>query len=188
MKTRGALALLALAVAFFVSAPAARAADDPNSFDDPGVHFKPPEGWERLPIAQPQDPGAAGNEGRPLAVWAFHKGQGDQRVISLSIKSYDGDLDGLERSHESEMRNGTDGLFVDKRESTKLANGMPAYWLRTSEGSDIGKYYRRYEWIVWDGQRSVILTLVGRQGDFDDKFAKDAMSSLYVVAYPRRRA
>jgi hypothetical protein len=188
MRIRGFLALLALVAACFVTAPAARSADDPLAFDDPGMHFRPPDGWERLPTP-PLPPGSTMgiNETAPVAAWVFHSGKIDQRVITVNIRSYDGDLDALERSHESDLRNATDGLFVDKHDLTKLSNGMPAYWLRTSEGSEIGKYYRRYEWVVFDGHRSILVTYLGRQGDFSDKDAKEAMASLYVVVYPRDR-
>jgi len=186
MTTRGAIALLALAAAFFVGVPAT-AATDPLSFDDPGMHFRPPDPWERVPLVNKDGEAPPPDSGGPVAAWVYHRGKPDQRVITVVIKSYDGTLEDLERSTESEMRNGTDGLFVDKHELTKLSNGMPAFWLRTSEGSDIGKYLRRYEYIVFDGQRSIIVAMVGHQGDFEEKDAKEAMASLYVVAYPRGR-
>jgi hypothetical protein len=186
MTTRSAVALLALAATFLVGAPSARAASDPLSFDDPGMHFRPPDGWERVPLTKEGATPPPDSDG-PVAIWVFDRGKADQRIIQITIKPYDGDLDALEHETEATMRNNTDGLFVDKHELTKLNNGMPAFWLRTSEGSDIGKYFRRYEYIVFDGQRSIIVAMVGHQGDFEEKDAKAALDSLYVVAYPRGR-
>jgi hypothetical protein len=77
---------------------------------------------------------------------------------------------------------------VDKREQTKLANGMPAYWLKVSQGSKAGQFQRRYELVVYDGTRAIIVAFVGRSGDFDEKEARDALASLYVVLYPRSRS
>jgi hypothetical protein len=188
MTIRGALALLSLAAAFLLGTPSAHAATtDPLSFDDPGMHFRPPDGWERVPILNKDGEAPAADYGGPAAVWVFDRGKADQRIIEITIKRYQGSLDELEHETESTMRNGTDGLFIDKHELTKLENGMPAYWMRTSEGSDIGKYFRRYQYIVYDGQRSIIVALVGHQGDFEEKDAKAALSSLYVVAYPGPR-
>jgi hypothetical protein len=186
MRIRRSVALLALVFACVAVAPPVRAADDPLSFDDPGIHFRPPDGWTR--VSTPPAGGPMGtSESSPVAAWSFNEGKIDQRVITINIRRADGDLETMERQHEAELRDATDGLFVDKRELTKLSNGMPAYWLRTSQGSDIGKYYRRWEWLVYDGSRSIFVTLLGRQGDFDDDFAKKALASLYVVAYPRDR-
>ena len=186
MTTRGALTLLALVAAFFVGVSPAHAATDPLSYDDPGMHFKPPDGWERVPLTKDGEPPPSTTEG-PVAVWVFDRGKIDQRVISISVKPYEGALEGLERETESDMRNNTDGLFVDKHQLLKLGNGMPAYWIRTSEGSELGKYFRRYEYLVYDGQRSIQVAMVGHQGDFEEKDAHAALDSLYVVAYPRAR-
>ncbi len=38
-----------------------------------------------------------------------------------------------------------------------------------------------------DTKRGITVAYVGRQGDFDEKDAKAALASLYVVVYPRSR-
>jgi hypothetical protein len=187
MKLRPIAALLGLLFACLWLAPAARAADDPLSFDDPGMHFKAPDGWERFPLQESgENPGGQAGSA-PIAVWGFHVGKGDQRVISIVIRSSDEGLETIERQHEADLRDQGDGVFIDKHELTKLENGMPAYWVRSSSGTDAGKFYRRYEWVVFDGKRSIFVTLLGKQGDFDDAYAKAALKSLYVVAYPGAR-
>jgi hypothetical protein len=65
---------------------------------------------------------------------------------------------------------------------------MPAYWLKSSQGSEVGKYLRRYEMIVFDGRRAIVVSYMGRQGDFEEKEARDTMASLYIVAFPHGRS
>jgi len=177
---------LGLAIGFaFALGTAARAADS-LSFDDPGMHFTAPAGWTRVDQGPAYGGPSDAQADAPAAVFVYHQSQNDQRTIIIEIQPFDGTLDGFEGHHESELHsNNQDATFVDKRSKTTLANGMPAYFLRISSGSDAGHFMRRYEYLVYDGKRTIVVTYAGRQGDFDDKDAQAAMSSLYVVAYPR---
>src|SRR5665213_1246537 len=157
------------------------AATDPLSYDDPGMHFRPPDEWTRISI----DEADTGAGKAPAAVYLLRRNDADVRTILVTIDGFNGTVDELERIHEGDLRTQTEGTFIDKHEKTTLANGMPAYWLRVSEGKDLGQYKRRFEWVVADGARSIIVTYLGRQGMFDDKEARTALASLYVVAFPR---
>ena len=108
-------------------------------------------------------------------------------MITLKIEKYDGSLEGLENSHESEVRQLSDSVFVDKRVKITLSNGMPAYQLRYTVGQDAGGTVRTMEYVVYDGKRSIIAGYSGRGGMFDDKDALDALSTLTVVLYPQGR-
>jgi hypothetical protein len=179
---------LALLFALQPALSTAAAAADPLSFDDPGMHFSAPAGWSR--IDQEQLSQAAGDSGQdpPAAVFMYHQGRVDQRSITITIVPFDDTLDAFEVQHLSELHSGSDAAFVDQHVKTTLSNGMPAYQLRVNSGSDAGQFIRRFEYLVFDGQRGITVTYSGRQGDFDDKEALAALSTLYVVAYPKRHA
>jgi hypothetical protein len=178
---------LALSFAMALVPVLAFAADpDPLSYDDPGMHFRPPDGWVRVIMDGSGGTDQSGNRA-PAAVYVMRKGNSDLRNILITIDMFAGTVDDLERMHEGELRKTNEGTFIDKHEKTTLANGMPAYWLRASEGTQLGAFTRRYEWVVADGTRSIIVSYVGKQGLFDDKDARAALASLYVVAFPRNR-
>jgi len=166
--------------------PAAAPTRDPLAYDDPGMHFRPPDGWTRVALAEQ----SANNDGKrpPAAVYVLHPGRAEQRTIVVDIQSYDGTLDGFERSRESELHSEADGTFVDRKTKTALDNGMPAYFVQVSQpGGAAGHQLRRYDYLVYDLQRSIDVAYVGRYGDFDEKDAKAALASLSVVVFPRRR-
>jgi hypothetical protein len=186
MNLRVSLALLGcLAALGLFGGALGRAADDPLSYDDPGMHFRPPDGWERVPIASN---GTAPGLDQPLAIYIFHRGKIDQRLVTIAAESYDGTLEVFERQHESELRNTVDGTFIDKHTAVTLENGMPAMWVQSSTSGDVGKYTRRYEYLIFDSKRAIVVGYTGRQGDFDEKEAKAALASLYVVAFPKPRS
>ena len=168
-------------------APNATPTHNPLSYDDPGMHFQPPDDWKRIPLStDAQVPGGGRDQKPPVALY-IKGNQRNSRVITVSVQDYDGTLDAFEVTHDQALRNDLDSIYVVKKEKTTLANGMPAYWLHVNSGNEAGKYVQRYEWVVVDTKRSIIVSLIGHQGDFtDDEAAKD-LSSLYVVVYPAHR-
>jgi hypothetical protein len=161
----------------------ALAASDPLSYDDPGMHFRPPDGWERLQLT---DSGPDQNGNRPpAAVYFLKKSKFDQRLITVTVQPFNGSLDGFVHSRTGDLRAQSDSTFVEKQEKTTLSNGMPAYWLKVNQGAKLGQYVRRYEYLVIDLTRGIVVSYAGRAGDFDEKEARDALASLYVVVYPR---
>jgi hypothetical protein len=185
-RTSHVLALLALVT--FGAAPLGAPAADPPSYDDPGMHFAPPPDFEKVDV-QPGDPTGSDDSDSPvpIALFVYHKGKGDQRVISITVSRFDGPVDEYDTSHVSELRKGGDEAFVVKNEKTALANGMPAYYLKITSGASAGQFVERIEYIVCDGTRSIDVAYSGQQGTFDDDTAKAALKSLYVVVYPKRR-
>ncbi len=175
-----------LALALLAAAPFAPAgAGDSLSYDDPGMHFRAPDGWQRFDL--PQGGTATGEHRPPVAEYSRDFGNGDRRAIVVDVQPYDGGLDRLVSDQESELRRASDDVQITGEERSPLANGMPAYWLCADQGSELGKLLRRCEYIVFDGQRSIVVSYFGRQGFFDGKEAKSALASLYVVVYPQGR-
>lgn len=184
MMVGRALALALLSMALLTSG-VARADTDPLAYDDPGMHFRPPDGWQRVQFAESSDVEPSGPH--PVAAWVLQSKKMDQRQIIITVEPFDGSLGNFESSHESDLRNeGKDqSLFVDKKEMTTLANGMPAYFMRVNQGNAAGQFVRSYQYVVIDKQRGIVVAYSGRAGQFDDKEAKAAMASLYVVVYPK---
>lgn len=160
---------------------------DPLAYDDPGMHFRAPDGWKRIALASD---GSAANDGKrpPAAIYVFNAGRSEQRTIVIDIQPFEGTLDGFERARETELHSGTDGTFVDRKTKIALANGMPAYLVQVSQpGGQVGHQLRRYDYLIYDLQRSIDVAYIGRYGDFDERDVAAAFASLSVVVYPRRR-
>jgi hypothetical protein len=173
------VALFAVMVLWML--PPAVRADDNLSYDDPGVHYNAPAGWTRVDI-----PPGAGEEA-PVAIFRKEFGKYDTRVITLKIQNYEDNLARLLSGHESDLRQNSDGVFVEKKEKITLSNGMPAYLFKYTMTRDSGGTVRVYEYLVVDGKRSIDLMFSGRGGSFEDKDAFDAMNTLTVVLYPSGR-
>ncbi|GAC1302381.1 MAG: hypothetical protein NVSMB19_11650 [Vulcanimicrobiaceae bacterium] len=179
-------ALVASPTAVPTAVPAPLPTRDPLAYDDPGMHFRAPDGWTRVALAT----NATESVGKrpPAAVYVLHPGKAEQRTILIDIQRFDGTLDGFERTRESELHSEADGTFVDRKTKTALGNGMPAYFVQVSQpGGQAGHQLRRYDFLVYDLQRSIDVAYIGRYGDFDEAEAKAALASLSVVVYPRRR-
>ncbi len=153
------------------------------SYDDPAMHFSAPAGWERLELAARPSDGQPG----PVAVFLKNRGKYDQKSIVITTAAFSGTLDGLASAHESEIRSQQEGTFVDKKLRVTMPNGMPAWWLKVTTGTDVGKFSRRYEYVVFDGKRSIVVAYAGRLGDVEEKEAQAALASLTVVLFPRGR-
>ncbi|MGP6159628.1 MAG: hypothetical protein ACLPYS_19320 [Vulcanimicrobiaceae bacterium] len=176
--------LQAFALVLWLTAVTAGAsAADPLSYDDPDVHFSAPDGWQRLDV--PQAPADSDGPKPPAAEFTKDFGNGDRRAIVIQIESDDKSLEQLVSDQDSQFRQ-ADGTVILGQERTALANGMTAYWLCADQGTELGHLVRRCEYVVSDGQRSIIVAYLGRQFGFDPKEAKSALSSLSVV-YPRRQ-
>jgi hypothetical protein len=175
--------VLALAVCCGLVMPSAGRADDANlSYDDPAVHFSAPDGWERQDVPPQSGPGA-----HYVAAFMKKFDRNDIRSITLRIESYTGTLDGLQGSHESDLRTQAESVFVDKKARITLTNGMPAWLMKISIGQEAGRIVRAVEYIVADGRRSIIVSYAGRAGAFEEKDAVSALSTLSVVLYPDGR-
>jgi hypothetical protein len=189
------LAALALPCAALADAPAvpaavASAAAVP-AYDDAGMHFEAPPGWETIHVVNPDGNGSAdggGNsdEATPVAAFFYHRGKSDQIAIVIKTAPFDGSVDEYDATHNNALRKNGD-TFIAKNEKVTLANGMPAYFVKTNSGSEAGHYVETLEYLVCDGTRSIDVTYIGGEGTFDETKARNAFASLYVVAYPTRR-
>lgn len=164
------------------SSPALAA--DPLSYDDPGMHYQAPAGWERVDLGDTSD-----KDDPPAAVFAYHKGQSDVRTIVIEIKSFDGSLSDFVSQRRGEIRQGgsdTSNVFLKTQEPITLDNGMPGFLIVSSLNADSRPARTSYEYLFIDGQRSIDVTYTGLSGDIDDRGGKATLSSLYIVAYPKR--
>ncbi len=166
----------------------ASADTDPLSYDDPGMHFRPPDGWVRIPV--PQDSSSPGlDEKKLLAAYSYKVDKIDSRLISIVAEPFDGGLDAAEAKQEGDARNASDQTLISHKAKVTLANGMPAWYLNITQGSDDPfKAAETDEYVVYDGSRMIVTSYSGRQSSFSDDDVKKALSSLYVVVYPRHRA
>jgi hypothetical protein len=182
------LSQAALCAALLALAAPAPAWADGATYNDDGMHFEAPAGFEKVDLP-PADPTGSddSDEAAPLAAFVYHRGQADQRAITISVARFDGPVEKFADSHVGDERKNDDGSFVAKNERTTLQNGMPAYYVRLNSGDTAGKYVQRAEYLVCDGTRSIDVAYVGPQDSFNDAQAKAALASLYVVVYPKHR-
>jgi len=176
------LRILVCALILGLATPALAA--DPLSYDDPGMHFAAPTGWERVNLGD-----AASQDDAPAALFAYHRGQQDVRTIVITIKPYDGSLADFANDRQRDLRQGSDNttVFINKHQPVTLANGMPAFVVVSTVSSDARPQIKNYEYLVIDGQRSIDVVYTAMTGDADEKAATAALSTLYVVAFPVRR-
>jgi hypothetical protein len=186
------LPVIALLMSLETTAFAAGADID---YNDPGMHYTPPADWENVLLApsagivdEKSGDSPDSDVLKPVAVYSFHRGKPDQRTIVISVKEFDGPLDAFDRATESDTHTQSDGAFIDKPIKMTLANGMPVDLLKIDSGSDPGHFTERFEYLIIDGTRGITISYGGRQGDFTQKDALDAFTSLYVVRYPRHQA
>jgi hypothetical protein len=153
----------------------------PNQFNDPAMSFTAPDGYVKAQIP-PHDPT---DFDQPTVVAAFGARKGG-RIITITMETFQGTLDGFEMVTENELRNQSDGVFIKKKELTRLSNGMPAYWQEVTVGSGFQEM-KRYGYVWIDGVRGVVLSISGRYGDITEDEAKKALANASGVAYPRDR-
>jgi hypothetical protein len=154
-------------------------------YDDPAMHFAPPAGWERVDVrdAPPVDEDAP----KAVALYVKDRDEASRKTIVIEIGPFRGSLDDLASVHQSELRTKIEGVFIDRKQRVVLANGMPAWWLRASYGSGLGRVFERYEYVVFDGRRSIVAAFTARLGEGGEKDAHAALAALSVVLYPRGR-
>lgn len=177
----GALLVVAGARAL-AQEPAPTPEPDPHSYSDPAMNFTAPPSAVLLNRAYPalKD---LGEDLAPVAQWAIHPGKEDQRVIQLSMEAYTGDPNQWEGQFESQTHGDTEGTLIRNKTPMSLLNGMPAYFVEVAsgEGFDARKEYA----IVWaDGQRGIVLALIGRLGDVSADEAREDLKQVTAVQYP----
>jgi hypothetical protein len=175
--------LVMLALIAAAPAPSPTATPDPHVYNDTAMHFEAPADYYAL--GQQQVDSTKLDGPTVVAVWVKFPRQQNQRTLTISLEPYDGGIDsaGYEVYVENELRGKIDGVFISAKESTRLTNGMPAYFMSVTAGSgfDAQKFYQE----VWfDGVRGVTISLAGRLGEITDKEAKDAFENASAVLYP----
>jgi hypothetical protein len=156
-------------------------ADAPNVYTDPAMTYTAPDGYVKARIA-PHDPA---NFDNPTVVAAFGGSRKDTagRVITITMDSFQGSLDGWEQRQENDLRNASDGVFIKNKKLTTLPNGMPAYWEEVTVGSGFSEV-KRYEYCWIDRVRGVVLAITAPYGMVTEDEAKKALGNASATAYP----
>jgi hypothetical protein len=182
--------LIIALTAFVFSLAAPALADDAPAFDphnltyeDAAMHFTAPKDYQRLEVP----PAPEATTLYPVAVFARSAGKPEQRTIMISVEPYQGSIDGFESNSENELRTQIEGVFVDHKTRTALANGMPVWWQKISFGEGLGNTYRRYAYVGFDGRRGISVSITGRLGELSEEEAKTALADLSIVVYPAGR-
>jgi len=172
---------LGFALLLQLSPASADSGSGANTYNDRSIAFTAPDGWTNLHVPPPDST----DNSTPVAMFIKNFNKYDTRAIQITVKDYSGSLDGFESDHEKELRKDSDSVFIRKSKVT-LSNGMPAYWLKVTQGADAGSYVALYEYVIIDLKRGITVTYAGKQGFFDEKDAQASLSQLAVVAYPAR--
>ena len=159
---------------------AAPARADAAPYSDRAMHFVPPDGFESVDV-----PAVDLSEQAHLttvAAYVRNRGKEDQLTIVIMMRLFEGPLGDFESVMENDLRSQIDGLFVSKKELTRLPNGMPGYWLKLAYGEGFDSM-QQYVYAAIDGQRGVAVSITGHLGVMDESKAKDALKNLAVVVY-----
>ncbi len=154
-----------------------------NEYNDPAMSFTAPADCVAMRIP-PHDP-AVFEQPTIVADFIRHPNQKDATNIGVRMQNFDGTADAFDVTVENDARTQGDGVFI-KKTATKLANGMPAYWLDISIGSGFDEV-KGYEYLWADGVRGVEVFETGRYGMLDEAQAKRDLANISAVAYPKNR-
>lgn len=163
--------------------PAATPPPANSSYNDPAMHFAPQVGWYRVGVPG-YDPTDLSD---PTTVAGYIKDPGKeyQQSLTIQLQDYDGSLAGFETFNENQIRGKVD-VFVDKKDLTTLANGMPCYFVKMSFGNGFDAK-QVYQYVVFDGKRGITVSVTGRLGELSEDQAKADLKDLAVVLYPAGR-
>lgn len=184
MNRLSALAFVLFALLAPALVLAQNAAADPGpQYSDPAMSFTAPAGFKPMPVPS-HDPA---NFEDPAVMAAFVKDGGTRQGISivLRMQSFDGSPDAWATTADNDLRSSSNGAFIN-RTSTKLSNGMPAFWEDVTVGTGFDQI-KTYQYLWADGVRGVTLSLVCRDGVITNEQAKQMLSNLSAVAYPKYR-
>ena len=176
------LAAIALALAPLL-APAVASAAVTNQYNDPAMSFTAPPDFHALSVP-PHDPATFDN---PAVMAAYVKNPGRQNAVQITLRmdNFDGDAAAFATNQDNDLRSNTDGVFI-KKTAAALPNGMPAYWEDVTIGTGFDQI-KTYQYLWSDGVRGVVLSVTARDGMISENDAKQALSDVSAVAYPRNR-
>ena len=153
---------------------------DAAPYADRALRFVPPAGFDavNLPTVDLSEQSSIA----PIAAYVHNRGKEDQLSILIMMELFDGSLAEFEASAENDLRAQIDGLFVSKKELTRLPNGMPGFWMKLAYGEGFDSM-QQYVYAAIDGRRGIIVSISGHLGVIDENKAKDALKNLAVVPY-----
>jgi hypothetical protein len=177
------MVLIGVAAALALSSSTCRPAlaDPPAPYADRALRFVPPANYEAVPV--PSVDLSQQAHLTTIAAYVRNRGRGDQFSILIMMELHEGSLGEFESAVENELRGQIDGLFVSKKELTRLSNGMPAYWLKLAFGEGFDSM-QQYMYVAVDGRRGVTVSVTGHLGVINEDNARDALKNLALVLYP----
>ena len=153
---------------------------DAAPYGDRALRFVPPDGFDAVSV--PAVDLSEESHLATVAAYAHNRGKEDQLTILIMMKLFDGPLADFEETTENDLRAQIDGLFVSKKELTRLPNGMPGYWMKLAYGEGFDSM-QQYLYATIDGRRGIVVSITGHLGVIDENKAKDALKNLAVVVY-----
>lgn len=153
---------------------------DPPAYADRALTFAPPANFEAVPV-QPVDLAEQAHLST-VAAFVRNRGREDQLTIVIMMELFGGTLNDFATVVENEFRGQIDGLFVSKRDATRLPNGMPAYWLKLAFGEGFDSM-QQYLYAAVDGRRGVVVSVTGHLGVINEDGAKEVLKNLALVVY-----
>lgn len=154
-----------------------------NTYNDPAMSFTAPADF-KYAAGRPYDP--QNPDPTIVAVFLKNPGKPDQHVIQIQIEFFEGALSGYTTLAENELRGGQVDSVVTNKKQTTLSNGMPAMWEEVSVGEGFQEE-KRWQYLWVDGQRGIILSDSGGNGQLTDTQAKAELANASAVPYPRNR-
>jgi hypothetical protein len=177
---------LATLVTLAVLTPAVATAELSHTYSDPAMSFTAPADYTPIPMAS-HDP-AKFDDGPAIMAAYVHDPKGsDATSITLRMDAFSGDVHAWQSNQDDDLRNqSSSGDVFISHTDTHLPNGMPAVWESVTIGSGFNQI-KSFQYLWADGVRGVTLSLVGREGAIGEDAAKQALSNVSAVAYPKYR-
>ncbi|MBV9278149.1 MAG: hypothetical protein JOZ97_07945 [Candidatus Eremiobacteraeota bacterium] len=175
------LASAVVGAVFFVSAAVAtagRAVADAPMYSDATMRFLPPAGFDKIDV--PQVDLSEQEHLAPVAYYVQNRGTEQQLSIAIMVELFNGGLNEFTTVVENDLRGEIPDLFVSRKTLTKLANGMPAYWIKLAYGEGFDSM-QQYLYATIDGRRGIVVAISGHLGVITEDTAKAALKNLAVV-------
>ena len=151
---------------------------DARMYSDRTVRFIPPPEYDSIDL--PAVDLSEQEHLTPVAAYIHNRGKEDQLSIQILMEQFSGSLNEFETSVENDLRGQIPDLFVSKKAVTRLANGMPAYWMKLAYGEGFDSM-QQYVYATIDGRRGIVVAMVGRLGIINEDKAREGLKNLAVV-------
>ena len=171
------IAAAVLAAAGLFHASAVRA--DAPAYQDATMRFVPPAGFDQVDV--PQVDLSEQAHLTPVAAYVRDRGTSEQLQIAIMMEPFSGGLNEFETVVENDLRGAIPDVFVSRKSLSRLANGMPAYWLKLAYGDGFDSM-QQYLYAATDGRRGIVVSMSGHLGVITEEKAKEALKKTAVIS------